>query len=127
VGREWWAPVTREVRDELEKFRRKRPGLGDGLLFPAPGSASRPLSRQVATTWLRQSERLAGLKPLPGGAWHPFRRRWATERKHLSAKDVAAVGGWIDTTTPQRCYQIEDLETMEAVLMNPRPLRDVAV
>lgn len=56
-------------------------------------------------------------------SWHPFRRRWATERKHLSPKDVAAVGGWVDTTTLQRCYQQADDETMEAVVMQPKRLR----
>lgn len=95
VGKEWLAPVTPEVRDELERFRRERPGLGDGLLFPAPGVHAVPLSRGVATTWLRQAEKLADFKPLPGGAWHPFRRRWATERKHLPAKmSRPLVGGW---------------------------------
>jgi len=82
-----------------------------------------PLSRGVATTWLRQAEKLAELKPLPGGAWHPFRRRWATERTHLPAKDVAAVGGWVDTTTLEKCYQVADAETMGRVVMEPRHLR----
>ncbi len=62
-------------------------------------------------------------QPLPGGAWHPFRRRWATERKHLSPKDVAAVGGWVDTATLQKCYQVADEETMETVVLQPRRLR----
>ena len=31
-------------------------------------------------------------KPL-GNLWHVFRRVWATERKNLPLKDVAAVGG----------------------------------
>jgi hypothetical protein len=75
--------------------------------------------------WLREAERLAELEPLEGGAWHPFRRAWATARKHLSPKDVAAVGGWADTTTLQRCYQAPDLATMEAVLFAPRPVARV--
>lgn len=126
VGKEWWAPVTPEVREELERFRRERPGVGEALLFPAPNDATKPVSVQVATDWLRQAEKLAKLEPLPRGAWHPFRRRWATERKHLSAKDVAAVGGWVDTTTLQKCYQVADEETMEAVVLQPRRLRQVA-
>ena len=29
------------------------------------------------------AEQLAGLKPLDGGDFHAYRRKWATERKHL--------------------------------------------
>jgi hypothetical protein len=36
--------------------------------------------------------------------------------------DVAAVGGWIDTTTPPKCYQAADEKTMEAVVLQPRRL-----
>jgi integrase len=125
VGKEWWAPVTPDVRDELECLRRERPGLGGALLFPAPNNPGKPVSVQIATHWLRRAEVLAELEPLPHGAWHPFRRRWATERKHLSPKDVAAVGGWVDTTTLQKCYQIVDEETMEAVVLQPHRLRQV--
>jgi hypothetical protein len=35
------------------------------------------------------------------------------------------VGGWVDTTTLQKCYQAPDLETMEAVVLNPRAGRRV--
>jgi integrase len=125
VGREWWAPVTPEVREELERLRRERPGVGEALLFPSPNDAARPVTVQIASDWLRRAEKLAKLELLPGGAWHPFRRRWATERKHLSPKDVAAVGGWVDTTTLQKCYQVADEETMEAVVLQPRRLKRV--
>jgi hypothetical protein len=84
------------------------------------------VSVRVATNWLRQAEKLAELERLDGGAWHPFRRRWATARKHLSPKDVAAVGGWVDTTTLQRCYQAPDLATMEAVVLQPKRVQQVS-
>ncbi len=125
VGREWWAPVTPEVRAELERLQRERLMVGEALLFPAPNDTTRPVSVQIATDWLRRAERLAELEPVKGGAWHPFRRRWATERKHLSPKDAAAVGGWVDTTTLQKCYQAADEETMEAVVLQPRRLRQM--
>ena len=41
----------------------------------------------------------------------------------MSPKDVAAVGGWTDTQTLQKCYQVADEETMEAVVLQPRRLR----
>lgn len=120
VGKEWFAPVTPEVRDELERLRRERPGVGDALLFPAPNHTTQPVAVRVASDWLAQAEKRADVSPLPGGVWHPFRRRWATVRKHMSPKDVAAVGGWVDTATLQKCYQVADEETMEAVVLQPR-------
>jgi hypothetical protein len=41
----------------------------------------------------------------------------------MSPKDVAEVGGWADTQTLQKCYQVADEETMEAVVLQPRRLR----
>lgn len=32
-------------------------------------------------------------------------------------KDVAALGGWRDTTTLQKCCQVADERTMEAVVL----------
>jgi integrase len=125
IRREWWAPVTPDVRKALEELRRVRPGVGDALLFPGPNDPAEPVTIQLATDWLRRAERLAGLEPLSGGAWHPFRRAWATARKHLSPKNVAAVGGWVDTTTLQKCYQAPDLETMQAVVLEPRRVQRV--
>ena len=84
---------------------------GDGFIFPSIKDPSRSISHHLATRWLRHAERLAGLEPLKGGAWHPFRRAWASQRKHLSVKDVAYAGGWTDTSTLLRCYQAPDAET----------------
>ncbi|HWN19495.1 MAG TPA: hypothetical protein VNO19_11320 [Gemmatimonadales bacterium] len=106
VGREWWSPVTPEVRAELEALRRERMavGLGAVLLFPSVNDPTVPPGYKTATLWLRAAEKLADLEPLPRGAFHPFRRRCASERKHLPLVDVAAAGGWVETTTLQRCY-----------------------
>lgn len=122
VGKEWWAPVTPEVRAELEALRRERMAVGDVLLFPSPNDPGVPVGYNVVTDWLRKAEELAGLEPLPHGAWHPFRRRWASERKHLPLSDVAAAGGWVETTTLQRCYIEADEETLEQVVLTPKRL-----
>ncbi len=50
-------------------------------------------------------------RQLAGGLWHPYRRKWATERKHLSLKDVAAAGGWRDVETLLTCYQQPDQDS----------------
>ncbi|MBI4540478.1 MAG: tyrosine-type recombinase/integrase [Gemmatimonadetes bacterium] len=126
VGRDWVAPVGPGVRDAIERIRRDRPGVGDAWLFPSPNAADQPLSRNVATDWLRRAEKLAEMEPLPGGAWHPFRRLWATARKHLPVSDVAAAGGWVDTTTLLKSYQRVDAETLLQVVLEPRKLRESA-
>jgi integrase len=125
VGRDWATPVTREVQAALERLRKERLALGDGLILAAPGDADRAVTRHAVTSWLRRAEHLAGLEHLPGGAWHAFRRAWASKRKHLSVKDVAYAGGWKDTSTLLRCYQQPDPETIEQVVFGGRRLRMV--
>jgi hypothetical protein len=51
-----------------------------------------------------------------------FRRVWATERKHLPLKDVAAAGGWRDISTLLP-YQQVDQDTMRSVVECTRPER----
>ncbi len=63
---------------------------------------------------------------LAGGLRHPYRRNWATERKHLSLKDVAAAGGRRDVETFLTCYKQPDQDTLLAVMSEPRKLRDRA-
>lgn len=102
-----------------EAYRRDKGLVGEALLFPAPNNPTKPVDDQRAIDWLRRAERLAGFDLLPGGAYHCLRRKWATERKDMSPKDVAEVGGWTDVTTLQKVYQRPDEETMEAVCCSP--------
>lgn len=76
--------------------------------------------------WLRVAEVHADLPKLKGGLWHPYRRKWATERKHRSPTDVAAAGGWKDLDTLLRCYQQPDDESLLAVMIEGRKLRERA-
>lgn len=56
--------------------------------------------------------------------FHAYRRKWATERKHLPLKDVAEAGGWLDTRSLENCYQQVDEETLLRVVTEPRKLRE---
>jgi integrase len=125
IGRDWVTPVTPAVRTALEALRMERQTVGDVHIFADPRTPDRPVTRHQATGWLRRAEELANLEHLRGGAWHMFRRSWASERKHLSPKDVAYAGGWKDTTTLLKCYQQPDEETVEQVVLGGRPLRMV--
>ena len=66
------------------------------------------MSRHLAAKWLRRAEKLAGLPKLGGGQFHPYRRLWATERKHIPIQDVAEAGGWKSIDTVQQLYQQSD-------------------
>ena len=59
-----------------------------------------------------------------GGAWHPYRRLWATQRKHLPAQDVAAAGGWSSVEVVQEIYQKADPRTMLKVVEGGQELRE---
>jgi integrase len=125
IGRDWVTPVTAQVREALEGLRAVSPLSGDGLIFHVPADHERPVTRHAATSWLRRAEELAGLDHMPGGAWHCFRRQWASARKHLAVADVAYAGGWADTSTLLTCYQRPDPETVEEVVNGGRRLRMV--
>lgn len=112
-------PVSDPVREALAEARRERPAIGDAWVFPSPTDAAKPCRPELLDDWLRRAYGLAGLEPRPGGMWHCFRRKWATERKGLSPVDVAAAGGWKNPNTPVRIYQQSDKATLQAVVANP--------
>jgi hypothetical protein len=117
------APVETELRLE-----RERCGAGEGsdsLLFPSPNNPAVAVDVSVVTGWLRQAEKLAGLTPMERGAWHPFRRMWACQRKGQSVQDVAFAGGWKDLTVLQGVSQTADAETLEAVVSGGKRLKGV--
>jgi hypothetical protein len=75
--------------------------------------------------WLKQAEKVAGLPKLTGGLWHPYRRKWGTERKALPLPDVAMAGGWKDVGTLLTCYQHPDRETLLRVTSEEGRLSEV--
>ena len=71
---------------------------------------------ELASSWLRRAEALAKLPKQRGSLWHAYRRKWATERKHLPDVDVAAAGGWRDTRAMKVSYQQADAATQLRVV-----------
>ena len=105
MGNDSVTPLARDARDALDAYLAQNPRLGEAPLFPAPRDAGRPIRADLASRWLMKAEGLAGLPSLSGGRWHPYRRLWATERRHLPAQDVAAAGGWTGTQALTTIYQ----------------------
>ena len=123
IRQTWVVPMRRDVLEELRRFRMEHPGIGSVLLFPHPQRRRHhggPATRHLAAYWLKEAFLRGKLVKPAGSLWHTFRRVWATERKDLPLKDVAAAGGWRDTTTLLR-YQQPDETTLRAVVEFERP------
>src|SRR4051812_4881022 len=105
-------PMSAEVRAAIDRILQERPAIGAVPLFPKPTDPTKPMSRHLADSWLREVEDQAGLPKFGGGLWHPYRRKWATERKHFPVKDVMAAGGWDTPDALNRSYQHDDPATM---------------
>ena len=117
---EQWVPVP----DALQPMLREAMGPANEYVFPAPKDRTKPWSRYYARRLLRRCEKAAGLTPLKGGQWHPFRRKWVTERKHLPMTDVAEAGGWRSVRTLD-IYAQPDEKTILAVVNEPNKLWEV--
>lgn len=119
--RERIAPLNREARAAIDRiFRQRRPFNPEQYLFPhMAGAPGRPITKHTADGWLRRAERIAGLPHLEHGAWHPFRRTWATVRRHHAPHDVAHAGGWANPMTMQECYQTSDDGGMLTAVTEP--------
>ena len=105
MGRYSVTPLGSDARAALDEYLAKNPRVGEAWLFPAPKDSEKPIRKDLAGRWLMKAEELAELPSLSGGRWHPYRRLWATERRHLPAQDVAAAGGWSDTQVLTTIYQ----------------------
>lgn len=113
--------VRPDVQAALERMKHTRPGY----LFPAPRAKKpKPLHRSVADKWLREAEKAAKLQPLGGSLWHAYRRKWATEKKHLPLVDVAEAGGWKNARTLQTVYQQADPAGVRRVVLDTTELRE---
>jgi integrase len=91
-GRERKVPLPATLVEEIKTLQTHLEGIGRTWLFPTK-SGEKPWPRELFDQLLRRAEREAELEHLKGRLWHPFRRKWATERKHLPIPDVKAAGG----------------------------------
>ena len=117
-NREQLVPLPDALAAEIRVSRAKLGILGDSWVFRQT-SKDAPWAPAQCQNYLRQAEAAAGVDKLDGSLWHAYRRKWATERKELPLKDVAAAGGWKDLTSLLTCYQHADEATMLKVMASP--------
>jgi integrase len=112
--------ISAPARAALERYLRLQPALGSALLFPNLKRREEPISKIGADHLLRRAEQLAKLPKFDRGLWHPYRRAWASSRKHLPDVDVAKGGGWRDLATMKASYQQADpATTLKAIENEP--------
>lgn len=124
--KEWIVPTGEALLGELRNFRRQLEAVG-GWIFTSERDPALPMDRYLFSRLLEAAEQQAELPKLDGSLWHAYRRKWATERKHLSQVDVAAAGGWTGTATLMTCYQQPTNDALLAVMTEQRKVRDLAV
>jgi len=120
----WVTPIPSRTLIVLQQYRAAHPSIGATLVFPHPRRKrmrGNPVTRHLAAYWLKRAYDLAKVAKPHGSLWHVFRRVWATERKHLPPRDVAAAGGWSDIGTLLSVYQQPDEETMRQVVDYEKP------
>ena len=126
MGKLWDdTPMEPGARKAIDRILQIRTVVtNDTPLFPSPKDRTKPVRYELTRTWLRKAEKLAGVPKQAGGLWHPYRRGWATARKTMSMKDVAALGGWGSEAVLRGVYQQADMAGMIEVIEAPAKLRD---
>lgn len=118
-----WVPISGQVAEAGKQLLALTKAAGEAFLFTTSRRPTQAWSRWYARDLLERTEAKAGLPPLEGGDFHPYRRAWATARKHLPVADVAAAGGWKSAMTVLRHYQQSDEATLYQVVADPHKLR----
>ena len=106
----------------LAQARKKLAAIGDTWVIPACRQLDRPCPKGTLDKWFAQAVELAGVELPERARWHSLRRKFATELKDMSLKDLSYLGGWKDTKTLLTCYQQPDETVMHEGLANRRTL-----
>lgn len=112
-------PFVDRLESIFKEAKRELGGDGDDLIFGQINDRTKALAADGLRKRLLEAEARANLPKLRRGLWHPYRRKWASERRHLPVKDVMEAGGWDDYQTFLNCYTITTPATVAAVLESP--------
>ena len=123
TGYEHRTPVTAEAIAALEEARRMSTETGEAPVLPAGTDPARCMGRGWAYRLWNRAEKLAGLKPKRGRAWHSLRRKFATDLMDQPLKVLCQLGGWKNAHTVLRCYQRADDGQLRKALESRRRVR----
>ena len=126
IGFEHVTPLSEAAVAALERARHVAPAIGEPWLLSSPEDSGCPCLRHLTRDWWKRMEKLASLEHLSGLGRHGLRRKFATELKGPSLKDLSQLGGWKDPQTILNCHQSADEESMRAALAERRVLRAAA-
>ena len=118
-GYESVVPLSRDARAAIDVYLRRHPKAGDVPLVPSNAEPHLACGKILAGRWLSRAEKLAQLPKLARGAWHPFRRAFASDRRHLPDVDIMAVAGWRSSRVMRESYQHADASGMLSVVEPP--------
>ena len=121
-GYDWQVPMPSDFFETVRGFQGDIGAIA-GYVFAADGII---MDRHTFEKGLRSAEKKAKLPKLDGSLWHAYRRKWATERKHLPLKDVARAGGWKDVNSLLGYQQADDASVL-IVTSSTLKLRERAV
>lgn len=110
TGKQWEEiPGSRRLVRLLRMWKRHSPGE---WVFESP--RGQPYSKRAIDSWMTEMHEAAGLVKPPGGGFHSLRRKFATETKGESMKDVMELGGWKSQAAFMRYVQ-PDKNTQRAI------------
>ncbi len=112
-------PYVEQLEAIFAEAKQSLGGDGDDPIFGQMHDRKKPLAADGIRKRLLEAEARAGQPKLKRGLWHPYRRKWASERRHLPVKDVMEAGGWDDYQTFLNCYTITTPATVAAVINSP--------
>jgi hypothetical protein len=123
MGITQYVPISDWLAPRVDALLERRSALDvvSPWLFPSPVHPDRPWTKDYVKDRLRSAERKAGLAPMEGGDFHPWRRMWASMRKHMPVVDVAYAGCW-DVATLLKHYQLADDRTVYGVMNAGMPV-----
>lgn len=122
--KEWRCPIDAEVRKTMRRIIRERGIAGEMYLFRSPRRSKRPPSRDHARKLLVRCYTAAGVEKTDGSAWHVYRRKFVTERPHMSDALVGRLAGMSEQTV--RLYRQDHPAGLYEALTSPRRLLEVS-
>jgi integrase len=113
--------LTAEAVAMLSRVRTQQGAIGDAWVFPAlRGDRTKAMSANAAMNLFKQLAAAAGIPAGERYGWHSLRRKFASELRHVSLKELTDLGGWKSPATVLTCYVQSDEHAQREALADRR-------